>query len=275
MPPNLAKLDDVRLKHELDLTLGNFVLDLMGIVDPTPTSDVLSAALSLWRGDWVGAGLSLLGVIDGIGDLAKAGKLGPYAQAVEQAIALARRDAAFAAEIRERLKGLKGVLARLPMDQLPQTIRMPVQRMRYQLDNFLADIPPLRPGQIVKPSREITVISHSPEAARNKAVEWIETHGGVFGPYTRPIMGRLHKKHTGKEIVVGIESTRGPKWEIRIDFDPVKGPHYNAKMATGPGKAEERMAFTFAAPAGVDPEQWIRTLMERRGDVAKRPIPPR
>ena len=43
-------------------------LDVAGIIDPTPTSDLLSAANSLRRKDYIGAGLTLLGVIPYLGD---------------------------------------------------------------------------------------------------------------------------------------------------------------------------------------------------------------
>ncbi len=43
-------------------------LDAAGVIDPTPTSDLLSAANSIRRKDYVGAGLTLLGVVPYIGD---------------------------------------------------------------------------------------------------------------------------------------------------------------------------------------------------------------
>ncbi len=43
-------------------------LDVAGIIDPTPTSDLLSAANSIRRNDYVGAGLTLLGVVPYVGD---------------------------------------------------------------------------------------------------------------------------------------------------------------------------------------------------------------
>ncbi|MCR4415003.1 MAG: hypothetical protein NUV77_21500, partial [Thermoguttaceae bacterium] len=43
-------------------------LDAAGIIDPTPTSDLLSAANSIRRKDYVGAGLTLLGVVPYVGD---------------------------------------------------------------------------------------------------------------------------------------------------------------------------------------------------------------
>ncbi len=48
---------------------------MVGIVDPTGVADVTSGAISLWRGDWLSAGISFLGIFAGLGDLAKFGKL--------------------------------------------------------------------------------------------------------------------------------------------------------------------------------------------------------
>jgi hypothetical protein len=38
-------------------------VDVAGILDPTPTSDALSAAMSLAKGDYLGAALSLVSMI--------------------------------------------------------------------------------------------------------------------------------------------------------------------------------------------------------------------
>jgi|GEM_PF-6440657 len=43
-------------------------LDVAGVIDPTPTSDLLSAANSIRRKDYIGAGLTLLGVVPYLGD---------------------------------------------------------------------------------------------------------------------------------------------------------------------------------------------------------------
>jgi hypothetical protein len=228
----------------------------------------------LWRGDWLSAGISFLGVFAGLGDLAKVGKLRKYAESVEKAIELARRDNVFAREIRESLKGIKGVVDRLPMDHVPEDVRPLVQRIKYQIDNFMAEVPPVKTAQTTKLTREAIVASKSLEEARNRAIAWLEEQGAVFGPYISPIPARLYEKHTGKRIGGGVASTTGPRWQIRIDFDPAKGPHYNAKFEPV-GKQEVKYAFTFPAPPGVHPEQWVSKLRERLGDISKRPLPKR
>lgn len=56
------------LNEELRLDLAQAAIDVAGIADPTPISDVTGAALSLYRGDLIGAGLSLISVIPYAGD---------------------------------------------------------------------------------------------------------------------------------------------------------------------------------------------------------------
>ncbi|MBB5873555.1 hypothetical protein F4553_006989 [Allocatelliglobosispora scoriae] len=52
------------------------IADIVGIFDPTPISDGVSGVISLFRGDWGGAGLSALSMIPYAGDLfGKGGKL--------------------------------------------------------------------------------------------------------------------------------------------------------------------------------------------------------
>jgi RHS repeat-associated protein len=61
-------------------------LDIVGIFDPTPISDGLSAGLSAKKGDWFSAGISVLGMIPYAGDLAKVGKIKKDVKIVEEAI---------------------------------------------------------------------------------------------------------------------------------------------------------------------------------------------
>ena len=61
-------------------------LDIVGIIDPTGVADGLNAGLQAKNGDWVGAGISALGVIPYIGDAAKIGKVGKDVKIIEKAI---------------------------------------------------------------------------------------------------------------------------------------------------------------------------------------------
>jgi hypothetical protein len=256
------------LKSALRLDLAQFVLDMAGIVDPTGIADLTSAGISLWRGDWLGAGISFLGVFAGLGDLAKLGKLGKYSKTVEKAIELARVDKEFAKLVYPYLKDLKGVFNRLPIDRLPADLKPFVQRIKYQIDAFVKEVPPVKQASR-QATKEVVVACHDMQAARNQAIQFLEKNGVQFGPHYRPCFGRLG---AGKDKVVGVESTQGTHWRIRIDFDPNKGPHYNAEF--GKGAAQESRAFTFPPPPGTHPEKWIEAVIQRLGDPTKRPRPP-
>ena len=62
-------------QNELGWELSKSVVDIAGVLDPTPISDVVGAAMSLSDGDLIGTGLSLISIIPYAGDaLAKTAK---------------------------------------------------------------------------------------------------------------------------------------------------------------------------------------------------------
>lgn len=64
-----------KLNKDLAFQLTQMGVDVAGIFDPTPTSDILGAGMSLASGDLIGAGLSLVSLIPYAGDaLAKTAK---------------------------------------------------------------------------------------------------------------------------------------------------------------------------------------------------------
>jgi len=66
----LAKAD-ADLKWELAASAA----DVAGMIDPTPASDLIGAGLAVRKGDWLGAGMSLVSVVPYVGDaLAKPAK---------------------------------------------------------------------------------------------------------------------------------------------------------------------------------------------------------
>jgi hypothetical protein len=77
--------------EELRLDMLQAAADAAGLVDPTPLSDAAGAAISVYRGDLVGAGLSLISMIpyagDAIGKTAKGAKLLKKMNAVRKRIA--------------------------------------------------------------------------------------------------------------------------------------------------------------------------------------------
>ena len=81
-----AKVDGV----ELALDITQMGLDIVGIFDPTPISDGASGLISLARGDFLGAGISALSMVPYVGDAAKVGKLGDFAQTLAKAVDAAK-----------------------------------------------------------------------------------------------------------------------------------------------------------------------------------------
>ena len=65
--------------RELMLDIGQLVLDVVGIFDPTPASDGANVLISLARGDLFGAGISAISIVPFVGDLVKVGKLDKWA----------------------------------------------------------------------------------------------------------------------------------------------------------------------------------------------------
>jgi hypothetical protein len=57
-----------KANKELAFELAQTAVDIAGIADPTPISDGISAAMSLAKGDYVGAGLSMISMIPYLGD---------------------------------------------------------------------------------------------------------------------------------------------------------------------------------------------------------------
>jgi hypothetical protein len=72
-PQTLQQLESLRkdsqaAARELQLDEMQSALDIAGVVDPTPISDAASGLISLSRGDWFGAGMSLVSMLPYVGD---------------------------------------------------------------------------------------------------------------------------------------------------------------------------------------------------------------
>ena len=134
--PDPAEL--ARQKRELMLDLTQMALDLAGLIDPTPISDGANGIVSLFRGDFLGAGISALGMIPYVGDLAKVGKLGKFVKTMERVVEIARVDARFADAVRPVLNQIKGALDQIPFDSLPGAVREPLQALKNKVDEFFS-----------------------------------------------------------------------------------------------------------------------------------------
>lgn len=133
--------------------LTQLTLDLVGIVEPTPFADGSNALISLgrmggalWNGEWGEAGghllngtLSAVGIVPYLGDAAKAGKIGKWAQTVADAVSMAARNPAMRGVLEAPLKEIQGLVNRIPqgaLDALPSGARESLERMKSQLDEF-------------------------------------------------------------------------------------------------------------------------------------------
>ena len=134
--PTGPSVDDE--KGALLLDLGQMALDIAGIIDPTPISDGVSGVISLFRGDWLGAGISVASMIPYVGDLAKAGKLPKVLKSIERAVEIAGKDAKFAERLAPVLDKLKVALDAIPLEKLPGSIRRPLESMKNKIDDFFA-----------------------------------------------------------------------------------------------------------------------------------------
>lgn len=148
---------------KLGLDLGQMALDLGGIVDPFGVADGLNAAISVGRsigsvfsGNWgeagghlANAGISVLGIAAGLGDLAKAGKIGKWAETVSDSIAAASRNPAAREALEPALRKVKDAVDAIPqgaLDKLPQSVRESIEGMKRQLDEFFAPAARQVPG---------------------------------------------------------------------------------------------------------------------------------
>ncbi|UIJ46496.1 DNA/RNA non-specific endonuclease [Sphingomonas cannabina] len=126
-------------QKELALDLTQMGLDVAGLFDPTPISDGANGIISLFRGDWLGAGISAVSMIPYLGDAAKLGKLGHWGKTVVNAVEIARTDSAFAQAIRPALGKISDAIGAAPnaiLDRLPQSARDTLSSMKRQIDEL-------------------------------------------------------------------------------------------------------------------------------------------
>lgn len=135
----------------LALDITQIGLDIVGIFEPTPFADGANTLISLGRGDWLGAGLSLLGVVPYLGDLAKVGKMGKWAKTVANGVELAARNPEAAKLLEPALRKVYDAVKAIPegaLKKLPDDAQDAIRGMKKQLDEFfspasrkLSDIP--------------------------------------------------------------------------------------------------------------------------------------
>jgi len=83
--------DSAKAVSDLKWELAQSAVDAAGLIDPTPISDAVGALLSAARGDWFGAGMSLVSMIPYAGDAL--GKTAKGAKALKTLARLRKRIA--------------------------------------------------------------------------------------------------------------------------------------------------------------------------------------
>ncbi len=130
--------DIAKQKTELALDLTQIGLSIAGIFDPTPISDGIDGVISLFRGDFLGAGISVVSMVPYIGDAAKLGKMGKFAQTIANAVDLAKLDPAFAKTVGPALDKIRDAIKSVPTDSLPKSARDAIESMKTKLDELAA-----------------------------------------------------------------------------------------------------------------------------------------
>jgi A nuclease of the HNH/ENDO VII superfamily with conserved WHH len=123
----------------LGLDLTQMSLDVIGIFDQTGISDGANALISAGRGDWIGAGLSVLAAVPVFGALATAGKLGKWAQTIAKAVEAAASNPAARQALEPALRRIHDALQSAPdavMRALPDNIRATIDGIKTKLDDF-------------------------------------------------------------------------------------------------------------------------------------------
>ena len=139
--PGATSLDAAAVaerREALMLDLTQIGLSIAGIFDPTPVSDGLDGLISVFRGDWLGAGISVVSMIPYLGDAAKLGKLPKFLDTIANAVDLAKMDAAFAAAARPAFDKIAAALDAVPIDSLPAAAQDTLKAMRAKLDEVPA-----------------------------------------------------------------------------------------------------------------------------------------
>ncbi len=208
----LIKLQEAD-KNEIALDIAQFILDMTGIIDPTPVSDGTSAIISLTRGRWIDALISSVSIIPYIGDVAKLGKLPRYLKSIKKAVQISRRDQAWFFALKKLLIPLKKVVDQfyeLSSKSLPGKYSKILREIKLEINKVVNNSPN---GLTVKEAKAAM------EAAENKLRPPRTKHSS--GTTKKP---DITKETSGKnsKIEGGVKNT--PFKTHGLDVDPTSIP---------------------------------------------------
>lgn len=130
-----------RADRALVLDATQIGIDLVGIVDPTGAADVAGAGLSVYRGDYAGAAISLVGLIPYAGDAAKLAKFGRWSDTVLSVARRAADSAEFADKALPILRRIGDAIDALPqgvLDRMPAGARAKLDEMKAAIGEAVA-----------------------------------------------------------------------------------------------------------------------------------------
>ncbi len=189
-----------RVPGNLRLDIAQLGLDLFGIFDPTPVSDTASAFISLCRGDWFGAAVSVVSILPA-GDVAKVLKLERYLGSLQALVRMAKKDAVLRLGIRDLMRTFKQLLDRLPGEQAI------VRKLRGEVDNFLRlafppkhfPFPPLKHQGTEAVRRQLGQHGFQKAAGESVSYKIASSRGGAAGP--KEIWTKFDQQSNGYFVV--------------------------------------------------------------------------
>jgi hypothetical protein len=197
---------------ELKRDLVQFGADIVGIADPTPYTDGTNAFVYAARGKYFDAGLTLIGVIPVLGDLAKAGKFPKLAKIVSRAVQLAKKSKTFAKQLIPALKALGDALKKLPLNVVPAKARPFLNKMIDDIDSLNTS------AHVYKSSDTVIMVGEYRLSARvaEHANETIQS-GPFAGQLARPFISSPSLIKEIRASVKPIPDPRGAPGAVRYN----------------------------------------------------------
>ena len=292
MPGAVLKVEDEALaargvsKADRDalLDMTQMGLDIIGIFDPTPVSDGVNGAISLARGDWLGAGISAVSMVPYVGDLAKAGKIGKWAQTVANGAELVARygaDSVVGRQAMAAIAKIGGAIDAIPgavLDKLPASTRAQLEVTKATVDDALARVAGRGGADATEAGakREVIELESGGKGAWNRELN------GKLKPDTDYVVNGYTYKTDAKGRVASVEGQldlskadrNGYQQRVAGRSDRLAddhGGHLIASMFGGPGEGINLVAmnkqFNGSAGEWYKLEQTLKVALEEGKDV--------
>lgn len=216
-------------QRTLIIDTAQIVLDIAGIADPTPISDGLNTAISILRGDFVGAGISAVSMVPYLGDAAKAGKAGKWAQTIANAAELAAKDSKFAKLISPTLGKLDDAIDSIPQkvfDSLPTEMQTSLRKIQSSADQLSRGIKTEITHRLG--NRQISINGQRwnlPEKASSKSIP----NGDSIGNSLQELTDRVQSKWDKSKLTateqnsINIALEKGEHWKANLLEKQAKG----------------------------------------------------